>query len=377
MLDNRVCAHSVERAQPARSVTPDPDSRLAEDPTPPMDTRVAVLVPNYNGIDLLPALIESVLAQSYPDWHLIVVDDASTDGSLALLAERWPTVRVLAQPANRGFAASVNSGLRTVSAEYVAILNSDVELEPDWLQRLVETLDRYPDAGSATGKTLLYGNRAVIDGAGNQMRWSGAATRRGHGSADCGQYDSPTEVISACAGFALYRRAAFDTVGGFDEDLVAYYEDVDWGLRAQLAGWRCRYEPRAVAYHIGGATHGSASRYLRLQRRNQLLVVVKCFPLAALLVRWPQILLGQIVLLARGTAGGCASIQVLAILDAARAAPGFVRKRALVAQTRTVGMAQLDEVMTPERCTEAVARARAAWAPRYRSLRRLTRLRQR
>jgi hypothetical protein len=343
-----------------------------------MVPRVAVIVPNYNGIGLLPTVIESVRAQSYTDWRLLIVDDASTDGSVAFVTERWPEVTVLSQPINRGFAATVNSGLRAVSAEYVAILNSDVELEPDWLRWLVWTLDRHPDAGSATGKTLLDGDHAVLDGAGNQMRWSGAATRRGHGSLDRGQYDSPSEVISACAGFALYRCAGFDMVGAFDEDLVAYYEDVDWGLRAQLAGWRCRYEPRAVAYHIGGATHGTAGRYLRLQRRNQLLVVVKCFPLPALVVRWPQIVLGQIVLLVRGVAGGVATIRALAILDAARAAPQFVRKRKLVAQTRTVGMQRLNEVMTAERSTEALARVRSAWARRYRTLRRfLTRPRQR
>ena len=222
-----------------------------------MDPRVAVLVPNYNGIDLLPKLVASLQAQTYADWHLIIADDASTDASVALVTERWPDVTVLAQPINRGFAANVNSGLRAVTAEYVAILNSDVELEPDWLHWLVWTLDGHAGAASATGKTLLAGDHTVLDGAGNQMRWSGAATRRGHGSVDRGQYDSPCEVISACAGFALYRRTAFDAVGLFDEDLVAYYEDVDWGLRAQLAGLRCRYEPRALAYHVGSATHGT------------------------------------------------------------------------------------------------------------------------
>src|SRR5581483_4843135 len=114
---------------------------------------------------------------------------------------------------------------------------------------LVGCLDAHPEAGSASGKTLVYSNRQVLDGAGNLMRWSGGAARRGYGERDCGQFDSPGEVISACAGYALYRRSAFDLIGDFDEDLVAYYEDVDWGLRAQLAGLRCRYDPAALAYH--------------------------------------------------------------------------------------------------------------------------------
>ncbi len=314
-----------------------------------MKPRVTVLVPNYNGIGLLEGLIASLRAQSFDEHRLIVVDDGSSDGSVPYVRRRWPSVEVLEGTTNRGFAVTVNRGLSATDSEYVAILNTDVELEPDWLELLVATLDRYPRAAAATGKTLASHDRSRLDGAGDQLRWSGGATRRGHGALDRGQYDQPEEVISACAGFALYRRSAFDVVGLFDEGLIAYYEDVDWGLRAQLAGYSCRYEPRAVAYHVGAATYGQDPTYLRRQRRNQLLVVLKCYPAAALALRWPQIVVGQLILIARGLRDGTAGLQLLAIADAARAAPRFMARRREVARVRRVGLRRLDAVMTPER----------------------------
>ncbi len=330
-----------------------------------MHPRVTVLVPNYNGAGMLGGLIASLLVQSFGDYRLIVLDDGSSDGSEAYIRRMWPAVEVMHEATNRGFAATVNRGVRAAASEYVAIVNTDVELEPDWLELLVATLDRHPDAASATGKTLAYHDRHRLDGAGNQLRWSGCATRRGWGVLDRGQYNQPGEVISACAGFALYRLTAFEAIGLFDEALIAYYEDVDWGIRAQLAGFSCRYEPRAVAYHVGSATHGLDRTYLRLQRRNQLLVTLKCYPLSALAMRWPQILLGQLVLLGRGVRDGTAGLQLLGLTDAVRAAPRFLAKRREVKPVSRVGRQRLDAAMTPERYWSALTSKRA-WRSRDR-----------
>jgi GT2 family glycosyltransferase len=331
----------------------------SEDTNSPMRPRVTVLVPNFNGRELLEIVIPSLLAQSYRDRAIVIIDDGSTDGSDVYAAARWPAVEVLSSTVNRGFAAAANRGLASASSEYVAIVNSDVELAPDWLELLVDTLDRYPGAASATGKTMRYSERDRIDGAGNQMRWSGAATRRGYGELDRGQYDEPSEVISACAGFALYRRSALDVVGDFDEDLIAYYEDVDWGLRAQLAGFGCRYEPRAVAYHIGGATHGDDARYDCLSRRNQLLVVIKDYPAAAIARHWPKLLVGQLILLARAARDGHLDRQLRAIAAALSVAKSTRDKRGAVKRTSHVGIERLEVLMAPERYELAVSAARA------------------
>jgi GT2 family glycosyltransferase len=311
--------------------------------------RVLVLVPTFNGAALLDEVLSSLAGQTYADHAVLVIDDASTDGSAALLAERWPQVTVLRNPVNRGFAGSVNRGLLLAGAELIGLVNSDVTLAPDWLELLVRTLDDHPEAASATGKGLIRGDPERLDGAGNQMRWSGGATRRGYNELDHGQFDEPGEVISACAGYALYRASAFAAIGGFDDALTAYYEDVDWGLRAQLAGFTCRYEPRAVACHAGGASYGADEHTIRLEHRNQLVVVLKCYPAAALIRHAPQIAIGQLVLLARGLPDGNARIHLRALADVLIMVPQILRGRGAVARSRRVGSERLDDVMTPER----------------------------
>ncbi|MHB8689935.1 MAG: glycosyltransferase family 2 protein [Solirubrobacteraceae bacterium] len=311
--------------------------------------RVTFLVPNYNGRELLDVLLPSIAAQTYTDYEVLLVDDASTDDSVAYTESKWPSAKVLRRAVNAGFAATVNTGINAARSELVAILNTDVELDPGWLQALVDTLDRHREAGSASGKTLLYAERRLLDGAGNLMYWSGAATRRGYRTPDVGQFDQPGEVISACAGYALYRRSAFDLIGDFDEDLVAYYEDVDWGLRAQLAGLSCRYEPAALAFHIGGASHGTTPRFLRLLRRNQLLVVIKDYPARALLRHLPEIVIGQLLHFANALADrdvAAVRLQLLAMLDACRAAPTMWRKRAGSGARQPDAEQLLDRVMT-------------------------------
>jgi GT2 family glycosyltransferase len=314
-----------------------------------MSARVAVLVPHHNRIELLKNLIPSLIAQTFRDRVLVLIDDASTDDSAAEAARLWPELKIIRSEVNQGFAATVNLGIESSQSEFVAIVNSDVELAPDWLALLVATLEQHPGAGSATGKTLIAGDHTRLDGAGNQMRWSGAAGQRGYGQLDQGQFDAAANVISACAGYSMYRRSALDHVGLFDEDLLAYYEDVDWGLRAQLAGYGCRYQPGAIATHVGSATHGRSKRYLRLERRNMLLVVVKCYPLSAIVLALPQIILYQGVLICRGALNGTMAVQLFAILDAIRATPRFLRKRSAVRRLRTVSRKQLNAVMTPQR----------------------------
>src|SRR5436190_24280141 len=214
---------------------------------------VTALVLSYNGRELLDVALPTLLAQTYPDLAVTVIDNGSTDGTGGYVRERWPEVEVLRLESNIGVAAALNRGIEGADGELVALLNNDIELEPPWLARLVDDLKQHPQAASASGKMLRFDQRDVIDAAGDGMRWSGAGFGRGVGELDRGQYDRAEEVFSACAGAALYRRAALYDVGPFDEDFFAYLEDVDWGLRSQLRGFTSRYVPGAVAYHMRGA----------------------------------------------------------------------------------------------------------------------------
>jgi GT2 family glycosyltransferase len=291
---------------------------------------------------VLPSLRE----QTYGDFETIVVDNGSSDGTAGHLRDAYPEVRVVELGANLGFAAAVNRGIEAASGEHVAVVNNDLELDRRWLECMVAALRDHADAGSATGKMLFYDHRDVIDGAGDFTSWYAVSAPRGRGETDRGQYDVAEPVFSACGGAALYRRTALDEVGAFDEDFFAYAEDVDWGFRAQLAGWTCRYQPAAVAFHMGGRTSGrvpNLSRYLFF--RNTLSLVAKDWPGAALVRNAPRLVLFLAKTFVASIRGRWLGAYVRGFADALRQLPRTLRKRRAVQRSRRVGMGYLNGVV--------------------------------
>jgi GT2 family glycosyltransferase len=245
----------------------------------------SVVLPNWNGRKWLPGCLESLARQELSPAEVIVVDNGSTDGSLDYLRTHHPTVRVIALASNTGFAHAANQGLHVAEGEYVALINTDVVLEPDWLAQMTAALDSSPRAASVACKMLSLGSPDIIYDAGDVLRRDGACEQRGRFCRDDGRWDEPGEVFGACAGAALYRRDAVLSVDGFEERYFAYLEDVDLALRLRLAGWTCRYEP-TVALHAGeGSSAQLAGGHLALVQRNTLLLIATFFP-----ARW----LGQV-----------------------------------------------------------------------------------
>jgi GT2 family glycosyltransferase len=240
---------------------------------------VAAVVPNWNGRRWLDGCLTALLAQERGFDQIVVVDNGSTDGSRELLEREWPLVRVVALERNHGFAVAANRGIAAAAeADAVALVNTDVELAEDWLARTIGALAADERAASVATKMVSLRDPGVLDDCGDVLRRDGVCEQRGHGRADDGRWDEPGEVFGACAGAALYRRAAVDAVGGFDERLFAYLEDVDLALRLRLAGWRCRYEP-AVARHWGGASSGQLREPVgSWVERNTLLLCARAFP---------------------------------------------------------------------------------------------------
>jgi GT2 family glycosyltransferase len=316
-----------------------------------------VVIPNWNGRELLPICLDSLRRQSMPA-DVIVVDDGSTDGSAGLVRERYPEVRLIELGENRGFAAAVNAGIRASRSDCVALLNNDAEAAPGWLAGLVEALDTHADAGSAASKMLDYADRTRIDGAGDAFTWVGNAYRIGHGERDLGQYDAPAWVFGACAGAAIYRRQMLDALGLFDEAFFAYYEDADLSFRAQLAGYSCRYVPEAVVYHVGSATTGrSSDRTLYLQTRNRIALVLKNYPARFLAEKLPQVLRFQLDVLRRAQASGRLPIVARALQGAAADAPRALHARRATQHLRTVSDRALAAIIdAPPRWWHAPAR---------------------
>ena len=239
---------------------------------------VSVVVPNWNGRHWLPGCLEALTGQTVAPSEVIVVDNGSRDGSLTYLATEHPAVRIIALPENTGFAHAANRGLTAARHQLVALINTDVILAPDWIARMAAVMGEHRGAASVACKMLSLSEPDRIYDAGDVLRRDGACEQRGRFMRDDGRFDSPGDVFGACAGAALYRRAAVLSVGGFDERYFAYLEDVDLALRLRLAGWGCRYEP-AVALHAGG---GSSTQLVggqeALVTRNTLLLVARAFP---------------------------------------------------------------------------------------------------
>ena len=258
---------------------------------------VAAVVPNWNGARWLGPCLASLRAQQRAFDELIVVDNGSTDGSADDLGD---DVRVLRLGHNRGFAAAANAGLRATAAEWVALVNSDVELEPGWLAAMLEA-GAPDDVASVAGKMVSLADPSVLDDAGDFLRRDGVCEQRGRGRRDDGRWDEPGEVFSACAGAALLRRGTALAVGGFDERFFSYLEDVDLGLRLRLAGFRCAYAPVAVARHAGGGSSHQLERPVGAWvARNTLLLVTKAYPL-----RWAvPVLYRQLAWLAAAARAG-------------------------------------------------------------------------
>jgi GT2 family glycosyltransferase len=195
---------------------------------------------------------------------------------------------------------------------------------------------------------VAFDDRTVMDGAGDQLYWSGDAFPRGKGE-PVERWDEPAEVFSACGGAALYRGAALQAIGHFDEDFFAYQEDVDWGFRARLAGWTCRYEPRAIAYHVGGGTTESKAAahplVYRLNQRNGIALVLKNFPASCLLRYGPYVAWAMLLALGGSVRVGMLRVHLQALGEGLRALPATLRKRRAVQRLRRIDRAELERVV--------------------------------
>ena len=239
----------------------------------------SIIIPNYNGVRFLPACLNTLQAQTYPRAHteIILVDDASTDSSVTFVAEQYPEIKIVQLARNSGLAIGCNAGARAATGDLLVMLNNDTEVEPGWLVALVEAATANPQAGAIASKMLLFDRRDTLHNAGDLMGADGIPRNRGVWQVDRGQFDDQTEIFGGCGGGVMYRRAAWEQTGGFDERLFMYLEDVDLAWRLQLLGWEAVFAPAARLYHHLSATGGGVACQL-LCGRNTLWVIAKDMP---------------------------------------------------------------------------------------------------
>ena len=271
-----------------------------------LSSSFTAVIPVHNRADLLERLLATVRKQTVAFNEIVVVDNASTDGAREVA--RAFGCRVIEMGENAGFARAVNRGWRAAGSEWVAILNSDIELDSRWLEHLISgslttgslttgsLKTGSPEASFATGTIVSAANHEIVDGTYDLVSRAGCAWRAGHGEpAPDGGYGSyPIAIAPGTA--CLYRRSVLDQLGGFDERYVSYLEDVDLGLRCLREGFMGVYVSNAIAYHHGSASFGRWNpRVVRLISRNQVMLVSRHYDPALFRSCFRAILAGQLL----------------------------------------------------------------------------------
>lgn len=214
---------------------------------------VTVVIVNWNGKRFLKECLEALRNQTFQNFSVIVVDNGSTDGSARFVAQNYPEVKVVCFSDNIGFSAANNAVINNLRTEYVALLNNDTVPDCSWLGELIKALEEHCEAGIAASKMCFFDRPEVIDRAGDAYTKAGAGLLRGRG-VEANAYGSEEWIFGACAGAALYRTRMFMEIGLFDEDFFLLNEDIDLCFRAQLSGYKCIYQPRAIVYHKASAS---------------------------------------------------------------------------------------------------------------------------
>lgn len=252
-----------------------------------MKILASVIIPNWNGKNLLEDCLISLGRQTVKEFEIILVDNASTDGSLEYVENNFPQVRIIKLMKNFGFAKAINEGVKASDTEYVVFLNNDTRVGKYWLESLIKCADLHPEVISVNSKLLNFYDRKIIDGVGMMINEVGQAKSVGWQKEDKGQYDKESYIFGSTGGASLFRRKDFIKVGLFDENFFMYSEEVDFAFRAQFLGYKSILCPKAVVYHKHKATAKKLPSHIEYwQFRNMTQTIIKDFPTSILLKKW-------------------------------------------------------------------------------------------
>ena len=301
--------------------------------------RVSVIVLNWNGAPHLAACLDSVQRLTYPERELMVVDNASTDGSAALIPPEFVRID---NPVNLGYAGGNNVGIRRATGAYVLLVNNDTVLDPGLIEPLVAAAEADPAVAAVNPKIVYFDRPEVINAAGLVIHADGSSGSRGMGEPDGPRYAARAEVFGAHGACVLYRRAALDRVGLFDEEFFAYNEEFDLAWRLRLAGFRALYVPEARVRHREAASlKRTPDRILHLLERNRVWCVAKNMSARQFVRHLPQLLAAEWAALRH-----CVGIRTLTPFRARLAAlaglPRMLARRRAVQALRAVPDADLE-----------------------------------
>lgn len=275
-----------------RLVMADHSSAAVVDQKPQNALRASVIIVSYNGKEKLLPCLESVRCSLPLDSEIIVVDNASSDGSASAVETRFSDVILIRSESNGGFGAGNNIGVRSSRGKYLVFLNPDTLVECGWLEPLLEPFENDDRAGLVTARILLKDQPDRINACGNSIHITGITLCRGLGQSR--ETFARAEQVDSVSGAAFaIRRALFDALDGFEEDAFLYMEDTDLSLRARLAGWRSLYAPGSIVLHDYRLKLTPLKVFY--QERNRYLMLLKCFRFPTLILLLPALLLAEII----------------------------------------------------------------------------------
>ncbi len=260
-----------------------------------MAENIDIIVVNFNGEKFLENCLSSLMAQTCKN-RIILVDNASQDGSLESVESNYPNIEIIRNDTNLGFAKGVNLGIEHSNSRYIATLNNDTIADPFWLENLVNVMESDTSIGICASKMYFMDRKDILNSTGHAIYRGYCIWERGVFERDVGQYDNKTDICGACAAAALYRRELFQDIGYFDEDYFMYNEDVDLSIRAMLRGWKIKFVPKSIVYHVhSGSTSMNSDSSVYYNSRNLVWTIVKDIPTKPLLVDLPWILFQNIL----------------------------------------------------------------------------------
>jgi GT2 family glycosyltransferase len=309
----------------------------------------SIVIPNWNGKHFLQPCLDSLATQTHSNIEIIIADNASEDGSQDYLRENYPDVILIELPENRGFTGACNVGMEAAEGEFVSLLNNDTEVEPNWVETVIDAFERHPDTGIIASKMLLFDKRDHFHTTGDYFTIDGLAGNRGVWQKDEGQYNEEEYVFSACGGSSVYRREVLEQIGLLDDDFFFSMEDVDFSWRAQLAGWRCLYVPTAIVYHHLAATGGdvTASYY---DGRNLIYLLTKNYPSELWRKYGLRIIKAQFssaLSALHAWRGEAARARLRGMFAGVRGIPRMLKKRRHIQKMRTISIEDLEAILAP------------------------------
>ncbi|MCY4062959.1 MAG: glycosyltransferase family 2 protein [Chloroflexi bacterium] len=314
-----------------------------------MPVSFSVVIPNWNGLRFLAVCLDALREQTLADIEIILVDNASTDGSQDFVQTKYPEVRLIELEQNRGFTGACNVGMDAAKGAYIALLNNDTEVASDWAEQVTRAFESHTDAGIIASKMLLFDQRDRLHTAGDFFTVDGRAGNRGAWERDSGQYDRGEYVFSACGGSAVYRHSMLAEIELLDDEFFFLLEDVDLAWRAQLAGYRVWYEPRAIVYHHLSATGGGVTASYH-DGRNGIWLITKNMPASLLRKYARQILARQLALLwqsLKSWRGSEARARIRGMIAGALRIRGALAKRKRIQAAKRVTDEYIESILTP------------------------------